>query len=628
MINLKRLLEVQLIKEALPFSTAREYTSMKRNPSIVQRMDSIIDSIKQLPDTKTSKRGDRVYIPFETSEEPKSFDNQYLAQFSPEFMDFYNRLVKYAETTRWNDQAFSDKLGVTLNSYTVPPGLSLLSGSIYDKYGRQIKLSKFIQMIVTEVEVKYPLAVMKKYVPTVKKDGKEGYYTKVTDTFIPWDRTISDLKKKATEEIDWLIKLYNSTDEAKEAKNPKAKKKYYIVFSKHAYDVAGMSTNRGWTSCMNLYGGSNSHYVQSDVVAGTMVAYLVNETDLNINKPVARISIKPFVNINDPDDVFYQPEHRVYGTAPADFLPTVVNLIDEIQPDKSGTFQLIDTLYCDSNRYVTKAGAANLEEINALLIKQMPMRTVDEARYILQQYTSVYRDMEQGQQVKFDDEGGLFVSGDLDVHFNTPLTYCPVRFGVINTLIMSELKTFKNFPREIVDQLLLYDLRTPDLNFNGLFTKFTRLVIANSTINNFNGLPQGVSNVRVHHTPLRMSEVNSFDGLPSTVTVLNIHEGSKLNMTVQDMVRQLKPVSGLNNLMLPVREYATIHSPAGRTTFANSFVELMDSPQFDAVPAQEDSVNRRFWAILLAIANELKVKWINGTDVTTVKHIVPKFKIT
>ena len=52
MIKLKTLLEVQLIKEALPLDKARGYVSMERNPSIEQQQDSVLNALAALPDTK------------------------------------------------------------------------------------------------------------------------------------------------------------------------------------------------------------------------------------------------------------------------------------------------------------------------------------------------------------------------------------------------------------------------------------------------------------------------------------------------------------------------------------------------------------------------------------------------
>lgn len=72
-----------------------------------------------------------------------------------------------------------------------------------------------------------------------------------------------------------------------------------IVISRHPHDVAGMSTDRGWRSCMemggpNTAGGINQRFLQHDIQNGTHVAYLVRPDDNDIKKPMARIALKPF----------------------------------------------------------------------------------------------------------------------------------------------------------------------------------------------------------------------------------------------------------------------------------------------------------------------------------------------
>lgn len=90
---------------------------------------------------------------------------------------------------------------------------------------------------------------------------------------------------------------------------------FFIVISRHPYDVAGSSTDRSWTSCMDLgldrinypnkekRKGVNSEYVKSDITEGTLVAYVVTKDELfkgaggedkvKIQKPLSRILIKP-----------------------------------------------------------------------------------------------------------------------------------------------------------------------------------------------------------------------------------------------------------------------------------------------------------------------------------------------
>jgi hypothetical protein len=127
------------------------------------------------------------------------------------------------------------------------------------------------------------------------------------------------------------------------------KKTDLIVISRAKYDIAGMSTDRGWTSCMNLDNGGNKHYISCDLEEGSIIAYLIKKDDLNINKPIARVLIKPFVNRYDENDIVFKPEEVIYGTADESFKMTVTNLLDTNQ-DINSVYDLNDKLYNDSGK--------------------------------------------------------------------------------------------------------------------------------------------------------------------------------------------------------------------------------------------------------------------------------------
>jgi len=119
-------------------------------------------------------------------------------------------------------------------------------------------------------------------------------------------------------------------DPIRTAKN---KNSFKVVISRHPYDIAGMSTDRSWRSCMNLGfdpieyytdnefpddEGSNSEYVSEDIKAGTIVAYLISSDDVHANgkvairRPLSRILMKPFVSDEDPNNVAYSIG-KIYG---------------------------------------------------------------------------------------------------------------------------------------------------------------------------------------------------------------------------------------------------------------------------------------------------------------------------
>jgi hypothetical protein len=131
---------------------------------------------------------------------------------------------------------------------------------------------------------------------------------------------------------------------------------FLLVISRHPYDVAGSSTDRSWTSCMDLglskihypktapKKGINSKYVSKDILEGTLVAYIVPSSELfrgkngeekvKLNKPLSRILIKP--HKSDIGPVYTMG--RTYGTQYPEFSREILKWIsqelnNEITPD-------------------------------------------------------------------------------------------------------------------------------------------------------------------------------------------------------------------------------------------------------------------------------------------------------
>lgn len=72
-----------------------------------------------------------------------------------------------------------------------------------------------------------------------------------------------------------------------------------ICITHNPYDIAGMSTDRNWTSCMNLETGAHKDTALRQVRFGGMCAYLIKEDDKNIEQPIARIAIKRYIASNN-----------------------------------------------------------------------------------------------------------------------------------------------------------------------------------------------------------------------------------------------------------------------------------------------------------------------------------------
>lgn len=117
-----------------------------------------------------------------------------------------------------------------------------------------------------------------------------------------------------------------------------------IIISKHPYDIAGMSTGRGWTSCHNIRDGGFRHYVPLSIVGGCLIAYLCRNNDtkvgetnnckkVNIGNPLGRILIKPYIHENEENIDFVNPNFilvcsKAYGTFPKILIDEVQNWLD------------------------------------------------------------------------------------------------------------------------------------------------------------------------------------------------------------------------------------------------------------------------------------------------------------
>lgn len=128
---------------------------------------------------------------------------------------------------------------------------------------------------------------------------------------------------------------------------------YQIVISRHPYDVLGMSTDRHWTSCMNLEtrpihyktkkredeeGGINKDVLPFDLRYGTLIAYLIEKHDSNIERPLSRVNIKPYPKVTDVGNnewsvdnatVLYFVSKDLYGLRVEGFEETINQWVDK-----------------------------------------------------------------------------------------------------------------------------------------------------------------------------------------------------------------------------------------------------------------------------------------------------------
>lgn len=147
------------------------------------------------------------------------------------------------------------------------------------------------------------------------------------------------------------------------------------VISRHPYDIIGMSFDRGWTSCMDLHKGSNKHYLKADVKHGTLVAYLIKADDKNINKPLARITIRPFTSKKKQTLLVPGP---TYGTGNRQFEKAVLSVCTRFNEGLPSdmyklSYELYDDLESDSFYHIDPNSKTRLTYANALSAASNPV---------------------------------------------------------------------------------------------------------------------------------------------------------------------------------------------------------------------------------------------------------------
>lgn len=109
----------------------------------------------------------------------------------------------------------------------------------------------------------------------------------------------------------------------------------FVVISQNPHDIAKMSFERRWTSCMKLTekedDDDDNSNIYCEVPEGGLVAYLINKDDKSIENPLARISIRRFVN--DEGISIAVPEADVYGMN----LPGFYEIVKEWTDEKNKT---------------------------------------------------------------------------------------------------------------------------------------------------------------------------------------------------------------------------------------------------------------------------------------------------
>lgn len=227
----------------------------------------------------------------------------------------------------------------------------------------QKRLDNFFKQLVSLPGAKKSKRVDRVYVPLGRDVSSSRTYQRIKQALEDEGYKLIDyLKGIAKDDYGRRIKLgkaltklkltnlrdHYNTDEIRAASD---RVQGYIVFSKHQYDLASMASGRKWTnkSCMDLYRSRVADdYITADIDQGTFIAYYITPDDFNLQDPVGRVLVKPFVSVDNADDIFYSTAaSRIYGDPPDGFLEKVDSILENIQNVDFGDYRLIQRVYLD-----------------------------------------------------------------------------------------------------------------------------------------------------------------------------------------------------------------------------------------------------------------------------------------
>ncbi len=294
------------------------------------------------------------------------------------------------------------------------------------------------------------------------------------------NKTNSDLFKRfdtSLERKEWKDKINNSDKDLK------------IIISRHQYDLLGMSSGRDWrlSSCMRLgskddkvyrdilcgvddggrddsrikdenssffgwvesEGVAKSNFLKREIVEGTLVAYVVKSEDVNINNPLSRLLIKPYVNNNDETDIVWVSADKVYGQYIGGFKSSVDEWLSSWQGDDFGGLYYIKGGLYDDGKFKVNIFPKGIDGNMKLFLDKVV-----------------------GGTWVINKKGEVTVSGDVYM-VNMNLTEIPVKFLYVSgsfNCADNQLTTLKNCPDSV------------GMNFNCFANKLTSLEFAPTSV--------------------------------------------------------------------------------------------------------------------------------------------------
>jgi hypothetical protein len=357
-IQLRRLLE-----EAISDEIANKYINTEREENINEVLDEVFDSLKQNEEyikEYEDKNPDRLYFNI-----PDGYLNNYTKGKDNVRFDFA-KIVNLALLKLNNVEGKNVK-------YILYYDYSKLSEN-----EPKIDFNKLFDSnkVIALVKYKKPLGdgkfeegekLNERSLTSVLSNNSQFLNESIKNYLIRFIKEKSLLEKDDLSEEKDLLKYFLKELSLYYDNYGKSSSDIILVISRDKRDITEMTGGRKWseTSCMNCETGGNKRYIHEDIKYGTLIAYAINSDDLNIQKPLARVLVKPFLSHYNPNDIYYKSEKKVYGDIGlinVDFVDSLFNFHN--QNKYNFPYKKHEKLYHDSNAEdATITGQNTFEEI-------------------------------------------------------------------------------------------------------------------------------------------------------------------------------------------------------------------------------------------------------------------------
>jgi hypothetical protein len=297
---------------------------------------------------------------------------------------------------------------------------------------------------------------------------------------------------------DDLLNFYSRQSKAKIRDVASGK---LICFSKHPYDLKGMSLGRSWEggSCMATSMGNS--YIPLDIEKGTIVVYSIEPDDLNLSNPKGRVLLKQFINVYDSYDVKYFAEQNSYGEISPQIMTFISNIGRKVQNIGVGEYRLDCKLYNDSNveRVISDVDLGNLYDSD-----------------LGELYSNNFKNIGRS------DDGNVWVRGDMDIT-SKGITEFPYNVHtVMGGLYMNDNKIthLKWFPKIIERFLVLTNNRIKNWKFAP--NRVGSLIVKNNPLDTLVGSPLIVGIINSGMINISSTNIKNFEGMRVKASNINV----------------------------------------------------------------------------------------------------------